>query len=68
MIRAWTGGSVPPKRYADPVYRQLRHRLFREQLVDWRDYWHDLPTADTCRIFWNRARYDAWATLLQPLE
>lgn len=61
---AWTGGSVPPREaFAWPHFNGLRRALFREQMRDWRDYWKDCPSLETCRLFWNRAKLDAWATV-----
>ena len=39
--------------------------LFRDQVRTWIDFWHDFPSHDTLKIFWNRARWDAHA-LLRP--
>ena len=61
---AWTGGSVPSRQQlAWPHLRGLWRQLFREQMRDWRAYWKDWPKLDTARLFWNRAKLDAWATV-----
>lgn len=61
---AWTGGSSPTQAdIADPTFRRIRSAYFQEQLADWNSGWGDLPNLDTCRIFWGRATYDAWATV-----
>jgi hypothetical protein len=62
---AWTGGDTP--RTADiadrtaPVFLAMRSALFREQLATWRNAnGAGSLDVDTARIFWNRARLDAW--------
>lgn len=63
-IVAWMGGSRPKpitECSADEV--ALVSLLFREQFKTWHDYWKDYPSRDVARIFWNRARYDAHATM-----
>ena len=68
---AWTGGDVPRRGLvlaSTPLgrrYRAIRHDFFREQLMDWRSGWGDLPDRDTRAIFWNRASLDAWRTLTE---
>lgn len=62
-IVAWMGGS-PPDPY-NQISRQeklLVRDLFRDQCRVYIAYWGDLPK-DMRRLFWNRARYDAHATL-----
>jgi len=64
-IHAWTGGSAPsPFIWRDSqVYRALVVTEFRSQMTMWIDYWGDCPDKNTRNLFWNRARYDAWATM-----
>lgn len=62
-VIAWTGGT-PPRPIAD-IHNQERtlvSALFRNQILDFRAYWGELPDRDTTRIYWNRARHDAHAT------
>lgn len=66
---AWTGGDLPPRGFADPVFRAMQRMLFREQLVVSRDYWGAGSTRlDTVRIFWRRARADAWRSFTEAQE
>lgn len=61
---AWTGGdTVSAQVAASRPFRQLQAAFYQEQLTDWKNYWGDLPDADTRKIFIGRARADAWATL-----
>lgn len=62
-LRAWTGGSLPERlSVIGPQERTTVRAFFREQLADWHTAWGDLPDADTLRVFWKRARFDAHAT------
>ena len=65
--RAWTGGSVPPKRLRCPEYRALVRAFFRESVADCGglDLWECAGTSaiERARLFWDRARFDAWSTL-----
>lgn len=60
---AWTGGSRP-KKLADISQdeRQFVRKLFKDQLQTWCGFWDSKADLDLCRVFWNRARYDAHAT------
>jgi hypothetical protein len=62
--RAWMGGDTAPSgfRRANKDYRQLVRFFLRDQLADFREYWKEAPSLDTVRIFWARAKGDAWAT------
>lgn len=71
--RAWTGGSRPGSFWqSSRQERDYTRRLFREQVeIDCgRDWFFSTPfgVLDYARILWNRARYDAHATLVQPNE
>lgn len=63
---AWTGGNTPPDGFSHPDYRALRKRFFREQIDECGglNLWECAGTSalDRARIFWNRARLDAWRT------
>ena len=63
---AWTGGDTPPRRFNHPKYRELRHAYFRDQIADCGglDLWVCAGTSvlERARIFWVRARGDAWRT------
>lgn len=66
---AWTGGDRPPRRFADPEFRQMRRALFREQLAVTREFWGAGTTQlDTVRIFWRRAHADAWRSFTSAQE
>lgn len=64
---AWTGGSVPPEGYNTDLFRVIRRERFREQIADCGglDLWKCAGTSsmERARIFWQRAKYDAWATI-----
>lgn len=63
-ITAWMGGSRPkPIEECSSDEIALVSALFREQFKTWHDYWKDSPSLDVARIFWNRARHDAHATM-----
>jgi hypothetical protein len=60
--RAWTGGDAPKPWSATPVEEKLLCRaFFREQFADAGHRWG--LVGDAKRIFWKRARYDAFRTL-----
>jgi hypothetical protein len=60
--RAWTGGDRPkPWRHTPLAERLLCRALFREQFADAGCRWG--LVGDAKRIFWNRARHDAFRTL-----
>lgn len=63
---AWTGGDVPPAKYAGKVFKQVRSILFRELLTicGGLDLWECAGTTrwDRARIFWNQATLSAWRT------
>lgn len=64
QVIAWTGGSRPAKPSAiSSKQAGIQKLLFGEQVMTFRNYWGDSPNWDTLRIFFNRARYDAHATL-----
>jgi len=61
---AWTGGSRPPCYAVSPTARRLLiSHLLREQVRQYAAYWSECPNLDTVRIFWNRAKHDAHATI-----
>ena len=63
-LTAWMGGSRPkPIKECSADEVALVSLLFREQFQTWHDYWKDSPSLDVARIFWNRARHDAHATM-----
>jgi len=68
-ITRWTGGDTPPPGMmkADRTYRGLVSLLFQEQLAECGglDLWKCAGTSsmERARIFWHRAKLDAWATL-----
>ena len=74
MITAWTGGSTPPRGFwqVNSAFRALTRFLYREQVKDCGGLglWACAGTSslERARIFWNRARLDAWATLRVELE
>ena len=64
----WTGGTTPSDAdKATPEFRRLRSQLFREEVLrcGGLDLWACAGTSalERARIFWNRARLDAWATI-----
>lgn len=61
--RAWMGGDTPPADEArrNPIFRALRRAFFREQISDL-GYLGLRFGLSHARIFWNRARLDAWRT------
>jgi len=67
--KAWTGGDVPSRqdirRYRK--LRELRSLFFKEQIQECGglDFWACAGTSslERARIFWNRAKLDAWRTL-----
>jgi hypothetical protein len=61
---AWMGGSQPPAyKFSPRARRLLISKYFREQLQDYIYYWQSLPPVSTARIFWNRAKHDAHASI-----
>lgn len=63
-VIAWTGGSRPAK--PSEVGRKqagIQKFLFGWQVIEFRHYWGDSPNWDTLRTYFNRARYDAHATI-----
>lgn len=66
---AWTGGDLPPKNYRNKDYCELRSLFFREQVKDCGglDLWACTGPHNSslcrARIFWGRAKHDAWRTL-----
>lgn len=64
---AWTGGDTPPARLADADYRAVRRAFFRGDVAvcGGLNLWACAGTSalDRARIFWRRARLDAWRTL-----
>lgn len=66
---AWMGGDSAPKelRKISRDYRNIITFFFREQLRDFSDFWKELPDMDTTRIFWKRAKADAWSTYREQL-
>ena len=62
--RAWTGGSAPHA-YGElsEVERALCVLFYSDQVDTWQDYWHEAPDAGLRRLFWDRARADAHATV-----
>ncbi len=65
-VVAWTGGTAPDKTKLTPArcldFEALTRCLFREQCREWVGFWFvPLPLA-VARVFWGRARHDAWAT------
>ena len=61
---AWTGGSQPPPyNTTTRGHKLLISRILREQIHDYMTAWRTGPDLDTIRIFWNRARHDAHATI-----
>lgn len=66
--RAWTGGDTPPpsERRRNHRYALLVRAFFREQLKECGglDLWKCAGTSamERARIFWNRAKLDAWRT------
>lgn len=65
----WTGGDTPPKGFKNPDFLALRRFFWREQLAQAGplDYWACAGTSalERARIFWNRARLDAWRTFTE---
>lgn len=67
--KAWTGGDIPPTglRRTNEAYRRLVSLFFREQLKECGglDLWKCAGTSsmERARIFWNRAKLDAWRSL-----
>lgn len=67
---AWQGGDSAPKdlRKISRDFRNLITFFFKEQLEDFSDFWKELPDMDTARIFWKRAKGDAWATYRETIR
>lgn len=78
--RAWTGGDSPKKGFyflpENAEYRKLVSKFFKEQLRECGglDLWkfgrttdpnHGTTSMERARIFWNRAKLDAYATMFQ---
>lgn len=67
-VHAWTGGNTAPKgEYSrNPVFRGLIHAFYRSQVRECGGLglWACAGTTamERARIFWNRARHDAWRT------
>lgn len=60
---AWNGGSRPrPLSTLTSAERRDVSALFREQVSTWWHYWQVTPEWELLRLFWKRARYDAYAT------
>lgn len=65
---AWTGGDVALAgfRRSNATYRSIVSFFFQEQLVECNglDFWKGAGTSsmERARIFWGRAKADAWAT------
>jgi hypothetical protein len=60
--RAWTGGDCPrPWRETSLEERLLCRVMFREQFAEAGHRWG--LVGDAKRVFWNRARHDAFRTL-----
>ena len=57
--RAWTGGKRPPRGWRHPLVSYY----FREQLWDWAMAWREVVPRENARIFYRRARHDAFSTL-----
>jgi hypothetical protein len=65
-IKSWTGGSGPnPINEISAEEKKLVNDLFIEQNVDYFKFWGKCPDDDTSLLLFNRARYDAHATLNQ---
>lgn len=68
LRRAWTGGDVATthERRTNPYYRELVSYFFKEQLKECGglDFWKCAGTSsmERARIFWERAKLDAWRT------
>ena len=68
-VRAWTGGSKPRAwREVPTKERKLVSAMFRDSMRHVHEYWNDYrglnrTVIEAARIHWNRARYDAHATL-----
>lgn len=66
--RAWTGGDAAPANFRreNKTYRRLVSAFFRESLSECGglDLWKAAGTGsmERARIFWDRAKLDAWAT------
>lgn len=61
--RAWTGGSPPkPLNQIYGLERALVRHFFREQVTEWTSFWKTKIPLDIARVFWGRARGDAFAT------
>jgi hypothetical protein len=58
------GGSRPAKPSSvSAAESSIQKALFGQQVITFRHYWKFEPEWDTLRIFFNRARYDAHATM-----
>ena len=68
-VIAWTGGSRPPAGLTrtNKHYKGLVSFLFQGQLVECGglDLWNCAggTSMGRARLFWGRAKYDAWATI-----
>ncbi len=62
---AWTGGCSPPLNIQEinKDWQCLYSFFLKEQFEDFSAFWDELPDEDTRKIFENRAKFDAWATL-----
>lgn len=64
--KSWTGGIPPPDDIykTSYIFRTLVHKFFLEQLIHYYRFWGKKSLLlDTARIFWGRAKYDAWASM-----
>lgn len=71
--RAWTGGDNPTKEtWETQLFRCLVSFFFREQLRECGglSLWESAGTSalQRARIFWGRAKADAWATYREKPE
>lgn len=61
---AWTGGSMPADfGTVSDLEQHLVYALLTAQLAGYRAFWGAEPSDDVKRVYWNRARYDAHATV-----
>jgi len=66
---AWTGGTPPRPLHELPRGEfALVWRLYCEQLDTWATFWQAAVPHDVRETFWNRARYDAHATVREAEE
>ena len=69
-LNGWTGGDEPDSYWNMPLaYRQCVSAEFRDQLKDYREVWgKNDPSLGAARIFWNRAKLDAWRAWSSHVE